>query len=492
MTTGAMVSAARGGRGLASLKKGLLFASLLAATGLAHAQSAPAPAAPAAPKDDSLTFHGITLYGIVDIGIQNQTHGAPISDYYPAGSAEIVQRNSNHSVTGVTPSNLSQSRIGLQGVEPLVGDWSGVFRLETFFDPQSGQISDALKSLVQNNGRSLANQNTNIDSSASGQTFVQSYGGFSSKTFGTITFGRQNTVLADGIAKYDPNYASQAFSVIGISGTAAGGGDTQNRRLDSSVKYVGSFNTVAGGAAHLAAQYKFNQSTGSANSAVEVSFGGEYAGASVDAYYVKVKDAVAISALSAAQVAGLPGLCPNPLPAGGSCVSASPSNALSATVSDNTTYAIMGLYNMGVLKFFGGWEHIKYANPATPLSAGFNVAAYTMAFVNNTAYPNDRTLQVYWAGVRYTVLPELDLVGAYYGYKQNAYGTGANAGCSTNQSGTCSGTLDAISFDADYRLSKRFDAYAGVMYSGVHDGLANGYLFHTTDITTTTGVRFKF
>jgi predicted porin len=233
MTTGAMVSAARGGRGLASLKKGLLFASLLAATGLAHAQSAPAPAAPAAPKDDSLTFHGITLYGIVDIGIQNQTHGAPISDYYPAGSAEIVQRNSNHSVTGVTPSNLSQSRIGLQGVEPLVGDWSGVFRLETFFDPQSGQISDALKSLVQNNGRSLANQNTNVDSS---QTFVQSYGGFSSKTFGTITFGRQNTVLADGIAKYDPNYASQAFSVIGISGTAAGGGDTQNRRLDSSVK----------------------------------------------------------------------------------------------------------------------------------------------------------------------------------------------------------------------------------------------------------------
>jgi predicted porin len=492
MTTGAMASAARGGRGLASLKNGLLFASLLAATGLAHAQSAPAPAAPAASKDDSLTFHGITLYGIVDIGIQNQTHGAPISDYYPAGSAEIVQRNSNHSVTGVTPSNLSQSRIGLQGVEPLVGDWSGVFRLETFFDPQSGQISDALKSLVQNNGRSLANQNTNIDSSASGQTFVQSYGGFSSKTFGTITFGRQNTVLADGIAKYDPNYASQAFSVIGISGTAAGGGDTQNRRLDSSVKYVGSFNTVAGGAAHLAAQYKFNQSTGSANSAVEVSFGGEYAGASVDAYYVKVKDAVAISALSAAQVAGLPGLCPNPLPAGGSCVSASPSNALSATVSDNTTYAIMGLYNMGVLKFFGGWEHIKYANPATPLSAGFNVAAYTMAFVNNTAYPNDRTLQVYWAGVRYTVLPELDLVGAYYGYKQNAYGTGANAGCSTNQSGTCSGTLDAISFDADYRLSKRFDAYAGVMYSGVHDGLASGYLFHTTDITTTTGVRFKF
>ena len=85
--------------------------------------------------------------------MQDQSHGAPINDYFVAGSAEIVQKNSNHSVTGITPSNLSQSRIGLQGAEPLVGDWSGVFKLETFFNPQSGNISDALKSLAQNNGR---------------------------------------------------------------------------------------------------------------------------------------------------------------------------------------------------------------------------------------------------------------------------------------------------------------------------------------------------
>jgi predicted porin len=301
-------------------------------------------------------------------------------------------------------------------------------------------------------------------------------------------------VLADGVAKYDPNFASQAFSLIGLSGTTAGGGDTQNRRLDSSLKYVGSFNVMEGASAHLSAQYKFNQSTGSANTAYEVAIGGDYAGASVDLYYAKIKDAVAAAALTAAQVstlAGPPGLCPSPLPAGG-CVSASPSNALAATISDNTTFAIYALYNMGVLKFYGGYEHIKYANPSTPLSAGFNLAAYTIAFVNNTAFPNDKTLQVFWAGVRYTVLPQLDLVGAYYGYKQNSYGTGANAGCSTSVAGTCSGTEDVISFDADYRLSKRFDAYAGAMYSGVHDGLANGYLFHTTDITTTMGVRFKF
>jgi predicted porin len=477
---------------------GLFLLGALSAPGFAEAQSAAAPA-----TDSSLTWNGITLYGIVDIGIQNQTHGAPISDYFVGGSAEIVQKNSDRSVTGITPSNLSNSRIGLQGLEPLVGDWSGVFKLETYFNPQSGQIADALKSLVQNNGRALGTQaapgtqNTNVDSSASGQTFIQSYAGVSSKTFGTITFGRQNTVLADGISKYDPNYASQAFSYIGISGGPAGGGDTQNRRLDSSVKYVGAFKPAEGVGAHLSAQYKFNQSTGSANTAYEVSFGGDYAGLSLDGYYAKIKDAVALAALSAGQVAGLSALCPDPIPAGESCVAASPSNALAATISDNTTYAVMGLYNMGVFKFFGGYEHIQFANPDTPLAAGFDVAAYRVAYVNvqsgpKATYANDKTLQVYWAGLRYTVIPELDLVGAYYGIKQNSYATGANAGCSTNKAGNCSGTEDVISFDADYRLSKRFDAFAGAMYSGVRDGLASGFPYHTTDITTTVGVRFKF
>ena len=477
-------------RGLPLLKGGLILGALSIAASVAQAQSA-APAA-----DDSLTWHGITLYGIVDVGIQNQTHGAPISDYFVGGSAEVVQKNSNHSVTGITPSNMSNSRIGLQGNEPIVGDWAGVFKLETFFNPQSGQIADALKSLVQNNGRSLANQNTNVDSSASGQTFIQSYAGFSSKSMGTITFGRQNTVLADGVAKYDPNYASQAFSLIGISGVTAGGGDTQNRRLDSSVKYVGSF----GGVALLSAQYKFNQSTGSANTAYEVSFGGEYAGFSADAYYAKIKDAVSLAALNAGQVAGLPALCPDPLPAGESCVSANPTNALAATISDNTAYAIMAMYNLGAiapLKLFAGYEHIQYANPDTALAAGFDVAAYRVAYVNvqsglKSTFLNDKTLQVFWAGLRYTVIPELDLVGAYYGYKQNSYATGANAGCDTNKAGNCSGTEEVISFDADYRLTKRFDAFAGAMYSGVHDGLASGFPFHTTDITTTVGVRFKF
>src|ERR1700750_1486736 len=135
-------AAAQGRRGWGPLCGWVMLSALATGAGVAAAQSAPAPAQTTVVSntDPSLTWHGITLYGIVDIGLQNQTHGAPISDFYPAGSANLVQKNSNHSITAVPPSNLSQSRVGLQGSEPIAGDWSGVFKLETFFNPQSGQI----------------------------------------------------------------------------------------------------------------------------------------------------------------------------------------------------------------------------------------------------------------------------------------------------------------------------------------------------------------
>ena len=456
-----------------------VMGTLFSLTGVAYAQTTTAPASPeqAPAASSGLTWHGITLYGIVDVGLQYETHGAPFSDYYVASSADIVQKNSRASIFGATSNNLSQSRIGLQGLEPLsFGDWSGVFRAETFFNPTSGQLGDAAKSLVQNNGRSLAEQNTNLDSSVAGQVFQQLFAGVSSPTYGTVTYGRQNTVLADGIAKYDPNAASQAFSLIGLSGTAAGGGDTQDRRMDSSLKYGVKYENF-----RLGALYKFSNSSNSGNSAVEASLGGDYAGFSADAYYAKVKSAIALSSLSATQVEGLPAL------------GFSPSNSLVGTISDNTTYSLQAMYSFAPFKFYAGYENIKFANPATPLLAGFNVAAYTLAYVNNNAYPHEKILQVYWAGAKYSVDANLDLTVAYYGYHQSNYATTtATAGCTTAVSGTCSGDLRDFSFDAVYKLSKRFDAFAGVMYSDVADGLANGYIYSKLTFDPTIGVRFTF
>jgi predicted porin len=463
------------------LRAACLLGALFCLADFAQAQTTTAPANPTQPgapppTSTGLTWQGITLYGIVDIGLQYDTHAAPFSDYFMAGSADIVQKNSRRSVSGATSNNLTQSRIGLQGTEPLTGDWSGLFKAEAFFNPTSGDLSDAAKSLAQNNGRALADQTTNLDSSVAGQAFQQLYAGLSSPTYGSLTFGRQNTVLADGILKYDPNAASQAFSLIGLSGTAAGGGDTQDRRMDSSLKYGVKYQNV-----RLGALYKFSNSATSANSAVEASLGGDYAGFSADAYYVKVKSAIALAPLSAAQVTDLPAL------------GFSSSNSLAATISDNTTFGLMAMYSFAPLKFYAGYENIKFANPETPLAAGFNVAAYTLAFVNNNAYAHEKILQVYWAGAKYQVDANLDLTVAYYGYHQSNYATTvATAGCTTSVSATCSGELRDFSFDAVYKLSKRFDAFAGVMYSGVVNGLANGYIYSKNNLNPTIGVRFTF
>src|ERR1700686_1604766 len=297
-------SRARRSRGIARLGGACVLAACWCAAAPAQAQSASAPA-PKAP-DSSLTWNGITLYGIVDVGLQYQTHGVPASDYFPAGTESIIQKNSNGSITAVTPSNLSQSRIGFAAERPLQGDWSGVFRLETFFNPQSGNLSDALKSQVLNNGRAVSAQSTNVDSSVAGQLFAgAAYAGFSSPTVGTFTFGRHVTLLADGVGKYDPLAASNAFSLIWFSGTTAGGGDTEDRRLDQAGRYTGKY-----GPLHLGALYQFSGASGGANTAVQLQIGADFAGGSIDGYYAKKKDAIATAPVSAAQVGDLAAICP--------------------------------------------------------------------------------------------------------------------------------------------------------------------------------------
>jgi predicted porin len=426
--------------------------------------------------DDSLTWHGITLYGVIDVGLQYDTHSAPFTPYRPAASGNIVRQNSAQSVTGLTPSNMGQSRVGLQGIEPLIEDWSAVFQVETFFNPQSGEIADSLKSLAVNNGKSLANQTVNVDGSSAGQPFQTAWVGLKSPRFGTLTFGRQVTLLLEGVIKYDPNYNASAFGLLGASNTYSGGGSQEYNRLDSVVKYTVGFENLV----HFGALYKFNGSSGSANTAYQVDIGGSYAGASLDAYYSKENSAITATYLTAAQVAELPAL------------GYSISNSLAATISDNTAYAVMASYDFDPFKLFAGYEYLKYTNPTRPLSAGFDdIGGYVLAFVTNNAYDDSKTVNVYWTGARYRILPELDLTAAYYGYNQNSYGTGKQAGCTTSAHSVCSGSFDAFSLDGDYYFNKHFDAYLGAMYSGVHDGVASGYL-HSTNINPTIGVRYKF
>jgi len=430
---------------------------------------------PGVPEDDSLTWKGITLYGVIDAGIQYDTHSAPFTPYRPAASGNIVRSNDYASPVGVTPSNIGQSRVGLQGTEHLVDDLSAVFQIESFFNPQSGQIADSLKSLTENNGKAVDKQNIGVDGSSAGQAFQTAFVGVQSAQFGALTFGRQVTLVSEGMIQYDPNYLSTAFGVLGASNTYAGAGSSETNRLSDTVKYLVKYQDV-----HFGALYKFNDSSGSASTAYQADIGGSFAGAALDAFYSKINDSITGSSLTAPQVAELPGL------------GYSASNSIAATIADVTSYAFMGSYKLDPVKLFAGYEHLKYNDPSTQLSAGYTgIGGYVLAFVTNNAFVDPKQVQVYWTGVRYTLLPGLDLTAAYYYVHQDAYATGKTAGCATTAHSSCSGSLEGISFDADYRFNVHFDVYAGVMYSGVHDGMGSGYLY-STDINPTVGLRFKF
>ena len=56
------------------------------------AQANEAPATSKLDKPPSLTWHGITLYGTVDIGIAYLTHGAPVSQSYAGSLPFFIQR----------------------------------------------------------------------------------------------------------------------------------------------------------------------------------------------------------------------------------------------------------------------------------------------------------------------------------------------------------------------------------------------------------------
>ena len=423
---------------------------------------------PTVPPSD-FTVHGITLYGGIDLGFGYQSHGTRFNGAYGPGDNYLISKNSNGSRFGAAPNALSYSDIGLRGSEPILPGLSAIFNLQTTFNPFSGMLSDGLKTLVQNNGVALNRQLSGGDSSRAGQPLNSFYyAGLSSPTYGTLTFGRQNSLTLEAVLEYDPLEGSNAFSVIGYQGATAGGGSTEDARLDDVVKY-----SVAYGRFHFAALNQLGDFGGAnlTHSAYQFDAGAKFGRLSVDTVYSKIHGAVSASSLSAAQLEQ--GLSVD---------------SLAATISDNTDIMAVVKYSLGALTYFGGYAHIASSNPHDAVKIPFTNFGYMISAVDNDAFPHQRTLQVFWTGFQYAYSSKLEFAGAYYQELQNSYGAQE---CHTSASPTCSGSLEAISFLADYHFTKRVDGYVGAMYSTASDGLASGYLNRNT-IDPTIGVRVQF
>jgi predicted porin len=420
-----------------------------------------------APVNDDLCWHGMCLYGNFDLGLSYQNHGAPLNNVATTPLNWLVSKNSGGSYFGASPNNLSTSFLGLRGKQEIADNLYAVFNLQSQFNPLSGMNLSGLGSITQNNGLSLAQQTAFGDSSKDGQMFNgAAYAGISSPVYGTLTYGRQNALSSDLVTNYDALSGSNAWSVITFQGASGGGGDTANRIYDNSFEYRVNVGPVRFA---VETQLRSGGNSGTGN-AFEGDVGFDYLGFSMDFVGGKIYDAVSSAPLSAVQVtaANAAGL-------------AMGTGQVAATISDNTVFQVAAKYTIGPLKLFGGYEHIDFANPNNPLGPGALLeGGFVITAPTNTNFTTDKILQVAWVGAKYSVQSDLDLSVAYYHEIQNSFiignGTNPTGTCNTVVSAGCSGTLDAVSFVADWRFAKHFDAYAGVMWSQVQNGLANGFL----------------
>ena len=449
---------------------------------------ASAPLASIVTGDGPLTWHGITLFGALDAGVNWQSHTAPMSPYYVQGIPYAISKFNNRAGFNIAPGAAGASGIGIKGAEELLPGLSGVFAANTTFNLATGTLSNAPQSLIANNGVPTAYQSSNGDSSKAGQTFNDyAYIGLAHQTFGTLTFGRHKSIETDILGAYDPISGAQAFSEIAFSGTLAGG-ITENARLDDSLKYQVNFGPVRAGGIY---QFSPTGYGGSNNATLppgtyQVSLGGDIGAFSTDIAYGHSNDAIALASLSAAQVLKLP------------------SNTLSATLANTDSFVIAAKYTYDKFKFSGGYEYVQYSTPSTivtatatqPFQTNLGLTVSTIA-ADPYAY-HDKVLQFVWGGVKYAYSDRLDLSAAYYHQWQNSYGqygcstpTGVTVGKTVVSGSACSGTMDVVGALAAYHFTKRLQAYGGMMFSSVTNGMASGYLYHV-NYDPTIGLRYTF
>jgi predicted porin len=486
-----------------------------------EAASASAPKAEAA--SDSLTWHGITLYGTLDVGVGWVSHGLPENGVNYEGES-LVNRNGNHSQFLIAQNNLSQTGLGLKGKEEFLPGWFGVFNASTGINPQSGQLANQVATNVINNGLPRSSYSITGDGARAGQAFNDEvFAGISSTDFGTLTAGRQRALGTDAMLAYDPANGAYSFSYIGYNGTMAGGGDTEDTRWDDALKY-----RVAYGPIHFGAMYKFAEGSGGCysasstwtaanctpeqahNTAYGLDFGGEYdfgrdfGKFSADVVYQHYNQAISVlnpllgpQSLTQPYQSTTNSINTNPI-TGANLIGTN--NTVYGIVTDNEALMVAAKYTWDQFKFFAGFEHILYKNPSNPLGIGASAqGGYLLSGVEDDNLDSDKIVKIWWTGVKYSYDSSTDITVSWYHQAQNDFRLPPACSATAGFRASCSGTLNEVSIYTDHHFTKRFDAYAGVAYSDVSGGLAIAiphgpgvpYL-HNNNLAPTVGVRYAF
>jgi predicted porin len=468
----------------------------------------------ASASDCPLSYAGFTLYGTLDLGVGYFSQGStftPSSDKLVYG----IQKYSTESRWQPTYNALSTSVVGVKMQENLAYGWSLIGLVEAGVNPYSGMLDNQPRTLVVNNARPSGKwpfQTSNFDGSRAGQwDNSQGFIGFSNPVYGSITFGRTNSLAFDALSAYDP-VTSIAFSPLGFSNSFPGFGDTVTVRPNTAFTYRLTYENFRVAAQAQVGGYGAGNGT---NGMYQGQLGADFGPLSLDGIISWAKDAVSLSSFSGANIAELG-------KTGNWFVNINdaffdPNSVLKATLSNNLGVELLAKYKWNnIVTFYGGYLYARLMNPTDDYLTGFptisqgifippgffSKGVYTNAAVTDNAYNFNKVLQTYWTGLKWSVLSNLDVSAGFYYQSQNDYnftvsksGATVAAGCTGSginiSSSKCAGSQDALSFLVDWRPVKRVDVYAGLMVSNVYGGLANGFL-HSQNYDPAAGVRIRF
>ena len=480
----------------------------------AHAADLPTTKAPENPKpncfasfwdwlnasasDCPLSAYGITLYGTLDV---NATYLHEGVDKSPAADKVnySIQRNATGSKWLAGYNGLSASVIGLKMKEDLarVGlpGWSLIGVLEAGVNPYSGMFANGPRSLASNNARPAATspfQNANFDGSRAGQwDNSQGYLGISNPVYGTLTFGRTNSLAFDVTSAYDP-VASTAFSSLGFSAAFSGFGTSPTVRPNTAFTYRLTYQNFRAAVQAQIGSYGIGNSS---NGMYQGQLGFDFGSLSLDGVLSWAKDAVSLSSFSGSNIACLtPANC---------FINVNnqffdPNTVLKATLSNNLGGELVARYKLDPVPvtLYGGWIYARQMNPSDDFLTGFPTVAQGIfippGFVSKTGVPTNsavtannfdiqKVLNTFSFGARWKIRSDLEAMGGFYYQGQNNFNTGACTGSGAFiSSNKCGGSQTGLSFLLDWKPVKRVDIYAGVLLSNVYGGLANGFFSTST------------
>jgi predicted porin len=455
----------------------------------------------APPELPDLTWHGITVFGSIDVSGQYESSGAPYVGGAYTTSSLITPWNRSPQWL-FAPNQELQSFWGIKVEEKLGSDLNFIARLESGFNPTTGEISDTLKATQKMNGLPLNQQAMNGDGARAGQFFNgEAWAGFDSEAYGTLKIGRNNAASLDMVGAYDP-LASYGFSLLGYVGFLGGQGSAETVRIDDSIKY-----TKTLGPFRMSAIYGHPDTN--VKDFYQGTVGIVYPNLSFDFLAGHANDEVTVTALTGAANLG--------------------SQFLGARVFDTDIFGAFGKYTFDLgrtgfpgaydskLTFTAGYSRLDFSNPRdggyTPghetiggyqlgpiLSTNGSIGS---GIVNYGFTGADRIVNISFIAAKYQYSPQWSFAFGYYRYDTNSFGFDVNSlpgivapgysnvSCSSSTFLNCSGAEQTASFRADYQWTKNLNLYAGFAYSTVSGGFAFSYLSKAT-IDPTIGMRLTF